>query len=175
MKLNVLLLTALVFFIGDSFAHSTPFDCDEVKGMSGKSLEECLEGDNNNVLNDKNIAEQKAGELVHAQNLFDALMACGESFDMSVGNTLVINCLEKLTSKTLQVRLLSKIARWTSIVKSYQPLTQCDDVTLQLYPNASSTEVELVRCFEFEAHEIQTGLVYYSVKNVQLKISGIQF
>ncbi|PKG83848.1 hypothetical protein CXF85_10140 [Colwellia sp. 75C3] len=175
MKLNVLLLTALVFFIGDSFAYSTPIDCDEVKGMSGKSLEKCLEGDSNNVLNDKNSAEQKTGEFVHAQKVFDALMACGKNFDVSVGNTLVINCLEKLTFKMLQVRLLSKIVRWTSIVKSYQPLTQCDDATLQLYPNASLTEVELVRCFEFEAHEIQTGLVYYSVENAQLKISGIQF
>jgi hypothetical protein len=174
MKQHVLLLVILVSFISDSFASATSFDCEEVD-VSANSLDQCLKDDSNNVLDNKKIAEQKTDDFAYAQKVFDALMACGKNIDVNVQNDHVVHCLEKLTSKTLQVRLLSKIARWTSIVKSYQPLTQCDDATLQLYPRTSSTEVELVRCFEFESHKIQTGLVYYSVKNAQLKISGIQF
>jgi hypothetical protein len=127
----------------------------------------------NNITSNK--SDQK-NTMERAQKSFDALMACGRNIDVNTQNDIVVQCLKKLTSKTLQVRLLRKVARWTSIVKSYQPLMQCDDATLELYPRASSKEVELeLLCFQFEGHKTQTGLVYYSKENEQLKINGIQF
>jgi hypothetical protein len=175
MKPHVLLLVILVSFISASFVSATSFDCEKEEDVSANALDQCLKDDSKNVLDNKKIAEQTIGDFAHAQKVFDALMACGKGFDVYVKNDLVINCLEKLTPKTLQVRLLRKMARWTSIVKSYQLLKQCDDATLDLYPRASSKEVERVLCFQFESHKIQTGLIYYSQENEQLIISGIQF
>jgi len=87
----------------------------------------------------------------------------------------VVDCLDKLTSKKLTNKLRMKMARWAKRVKAYQPLTRCNKDTLDLYPRATSNEVELVLCFGFKDHENSNGLVYYTQESGQLKIAGIQF